>query len=114
MVTQANDSAPDVFHAVSDKTRRSILNQLRVKEIAAGEIAMNYMVSRPAVSKHLRILREAGLVSETRFGRERRYRLQPDKLAEIDSWLQAYRRFWEASLVNLKHLVESSIEEEQG
>jgi DNA-binding transcriptional ArsR family regulator len=64
-------------------------------------------VSRPAISKHLRVLHEARLVTERREGRNRIYRLNSEPLRELDKWLEHYRRFWTINLLNLKHHVES-------
>lgn len=93
-------------HALGDPTRRAILDLLRGGERPAGELAARFPISRPAVSKHLRVLREAGLVSERREGRHRLYALDPRPLAELDQWLQTYRTFWAARLLDLKRVVE--------
>ena len=94
--------------AVGHPTRRAILDFLRGGERQAGELAERFPISRPAVSRHLRVLREAGLVQERRAGRERRYRLDPGPLAEIDGWLAQYRMFWAARLVELKRVAEAA------
>jgi DNA-binding transcriptional ArsR family regulator len=78
----------------------------------AGEIARSFTVSRPAISKHLGILRRAHLVEERREGRNRVYRLNPEPLKAVDSWLEQYRTFWTASLNNLKAFVEAEYEKE--
>ena len=96
-----------VFHAVSDATRRSILDQLRQGAKPVNEIARAFPVSRPAISKHLRVLREARLVKEESDGRYRYYRLNPQPLREVDQWLEHYRRFWILNLASLKRHVES-------
>lgn len=83
-----------VFGAIADPTRRAILDSLRIKERPAGEIVALFPVSRPAVSKHLRILRTAGLVRERRVGRSRIYSLVPGPLREVEQWLEHYRVFW--------------------
>jgi len=93
-------------HAIGDPTRRALLDLLRDGERPAGELAACFPISRPAVSKHLRVLREASLVSERRVGRQRLYKLEPAPLAEVDAWLATYRTFWAARLVELKRLVE--------
>jgi DNA-binding transcriptional ArsR family regulator len=103
MVTQ--DSA--VFHAVADPTRRAILDRLRDGGQAVNEIAGRFDVSRPAISKHLRILHSAQLVTEVREGRNRIYRLNPEPLRDLDRWLEHYRRFWTLNLLSLKTHVES-------
>ena len=96
-----------VFGALADPTRRAVLDLLRRGSLPAGRIAQAFPVSRPAVSKHLRLLRRARLVEERRHGRNRVYRLNPDPLRTVDSWLSQYRAFWQASLTNLKSFVES-------
>ena len=99
-------SAEATFHALADPTRRAVLDLLRRGAQPAGEIAERFPVSRPAISKHLRQLRKARLVLEHRRGRHRFYQLNPEPLKAVDSWLQAYRRFWEINLANLKTFVE--------
>lgn len=96
-----------VFDAIADPIRRGILDGLRRGPQNAGEIARWFRVSRPAVSRHLRVLRRATLVREERLGRRRMYRLEPGPLAEIDRWLAAYRVFWAARLLDLKEMLES-------
>ncbi len=95
-----------VFHAVADATRRAILDRLQEGGKPVNEIAEAFPVSRPAISKHLRILHEARLVTEMRKGRHRVYRLNPEPLRDVDRWLQQYRRFWSINLANLKKHVE--------
>src|SRR5216117_1692208 len=90
------------FSALADPTRRAVLDLLRAGIRPAGEIARAFPVSRPAISKHLRILRRAHLVEERREGRNRLYQLNPEPLKAVDSWLEQYRSFWSASLANLK------------
>lgn len=94
MVTEVG--AP-VFAAVSDLTRRSILNLLAGGELSAGEIAAQFQVSRPAISRHIRVLKNAGLVREKRVAQSRIYSLDPAPLQELDRWLAGYRAFWIAS-----------------
>ena len=83
MVTQ---QTADVFHAVSDVTRRAILDRLRGGAKPVNEIARAFPVSRPAISKHLRVLHDARLVMEHREGRHRLYRLNPGPLRDLDRW----------------------------
>src|SRR5260370_3588044 len=101
------------FSALADPTRRAVLDLLRAGTRPAGEIARAFPVSRPAISKHLRILRRAHLVEERRAGRHRMYQLNPEPLKAVDSWLEHYRSFWSASLTNLKEFVETEYEKEQ-
>lgn len=103
----ATYSREAVFGALADPTRRAVLDLLRRGSLPAGRIAQAFPVSRPAVSKHLRLLRRARLVEERRKGRLRVYRLNPDPLKAVDSWLSHYRAFWQMSLTNLKDFVES-------
>ena len=95
------------FHALADPTRRAVLDLLRQGVQPAGQIARAFPVSRPAISKHLRLLRRAHLVRETREGRNRLYQLNPEPLRAVDSWLQQYRVFWQANLTSLKAFVEA-------
>jgi len=99
--------SPDpVFRAVADPTRRAILDGLRGGPRTAGGIAEDFPISRPAVSKHLRILEAARLVRAEKVGRERRFRLDPRPLGEIDRWLERHRTHLAASLARLKEHVE--------
>ncbi len=108
-VTYSREAA---FSALADPTRRAVLDLLRAGIRPAGEIARAFPVSRPAISKHLRILRRAHLVEERREGRNRLYQLNPEPLKAVDSWLEQYRSFWSASLANLKSFVEAEYEKE--
>lgn len=99
-------ASSDAFHAVADPTRRAILDQLRGGSAPVTAIAANFRMSRPAVSKHLRILREARLVTEKRDGRQRVYELTPGPLLECAHWLEGYRSFWQVNLLSLKRHVE--------
>lgn len=100
-------SAQATFNALSDPTRRAVLDMLRYGSRPAGQIAGAFAVSRPAISRHLRLLRRAQLVREHREGRHRLYHLNPGPLKAVDSWLNEYRVFWQASLASLKSFVES-------
>jgi DNA-binding transcriptional ArsR family regulator len=96
----------DVFRAIADPTRRAILDRLRAGPTAVNALAREFARSRPAISKHLRVLRQARLVSEERAGRERLYQLQPASLQQVLGWIEGYRGFWQVSLTNLKRYVE--------
>ncbi|MCP5109355.1 MAG: winged helix-turn-helix transcriptional regulator [bacterium] len=98
---------PLAFRAVADPTRRAILDLLRTGRQPATKIARGFPVSRPAISKHLRILREADLVSERRHGRNRIYELNPEPLRGVEEWVSRYRTFWTRSLQSLKDHVEA-------
>jgi len=95
------------FQALADPTRRAVLDLLRRGSQPAGEIASAFPVSRPAISKHLRLLRRAHLVREHREGRHRVYQLNPEPLRAVDSWIEQYRSFWTANLNSLKAYVEA-------
>lgn len=95
------------FQALADPTRRAVLDLLRRGSQPAGQIASAFPVSRPAISKHLRLLRRAHLVREHREGRHRVYQLNPEPLRAVDTWLEQYRGFWMTSLNNLKAFVEA-------
>ena len=103
-VTYSPDAA---FQALADPTRRAVLDLLRQGSQPAGQIARAFTVSRPAISKHLRLLRRAHLVSEQREGRHRVYKLNPGPLKAVHTWLEHYRGFWNTNLSNLKTFVEA-------
>jgi len=96
------------FSALADPTRRAVLDLLLRGSLPAGQIAQAFPVSRPAVSKHLRVLRHAHLVRTHRVGRQRLFELNPGPLKTVDLWLSHYRAFWQNELSNLKHFVESA------
>ncbi|HET7600356.1 MAG TPA: metalloregulator ArsR/SmtB family transcription factor [Gemmatimonadales bacterium] len=103
-------ASPDVYHAVADPTRRAILDRLRDGEAPVREIAAGFRMSRPAVSKHLKVLRRARLVREEKRGRQRMYRLTPQPLRDVEKWVESYRRFWQANLESLKRHLEKGEE----
>lgn len=107
MVTRLNAVDGRVFDALGDPTRRAILDLLRQTPRPAGDIASHFPVSRPAIAKHVRLLREAGLVRERAEGRLRIYELDAAPLAGVDRWLQPYRAFWASRLIAIKNLVEA-------
>ena len=91
-----------VFDALADPTRRRVLELLADRERSAGELAGEFSVSRPAVSRHLRVLRDAGLVQWREDAQRRIYKLRAEPLAELDEWLGRYRRFWPDALDRLE------------
>jgi len=111
MVTQLPNLDGAVFDALGDPTRRAILELLRGDGRPAGDIAAHFPISRPAVAKHVRILKDAGLLQEHVDGRNRIYSLNAAPLVEVDQWLQPFRAFWTARLVSLKHLIEQQEQE---
>jgi DNA-binding transcriptional ArsR family regulator len=94
-----------LFEILAEPTRRHVLDLLREQELTVGELVDALDMSQPAVSKHLRVLRDAGLV-EARVDAQRRiYSLRPEPLAEMDAWLAPYRKFWRGKLAALqRHL----------
>jgi DNA-binding transcriptional ArsR family regulator len=100
----------DVFHAVADPTRRAILDRLKSGGVAVAELAAGFDMTRPAVSKHLRVLREARLVREDKEGRQRIYRLTPGPLQDVSQWIESYRSFWPVNLMSLKRHLEGGKE----
>jgi DNA-binding transcriptional ArsR family regulator len=98
-----------VAHAISDRTRRQILDALRTGPQRAGDLAERFpRISRPAVSKHLRVLRSNRLVEPRRRGRELWYQLNPQPLSQVNAWVQQYEEFWSDQLQRLKRAAEES------
>jgi DNA-binding transcriptional ArsR family regulator len=106
-----------VFTVLAEPSRRHILDLLGVSECPVGELAERLNLSQPAVSKHLRVLREAGLVEVRTEAQRRLYRVRPEPLRALDEWLAPYRRMWASSLEDLeRHLdaMTDSADREQG
>jgi DNA-binding transcriptional ArsR family regulator len=82
----------DVFQAIADPNRRAILKLLAVQKLSLQGVAKQFAISRPAVSKHIKILSECGLLVTTQRGRERYCEIQPEKLAEVSEWIEQYRK----------------------
>jgi DNA-binding transcriptional ArsR family regulator len=101
---------PDGWTALADPTRRAIFARLAERPSPVGELARELPVSRPAVSQHLRVLKDAGLVIDRRDGNRRIYRADPEGLAALRTQLD---RFWSTALANYKQIVEQSTEEDQ-
>ena len=96
----------DVFQAIADPTRRAIIALVALQAMTPNAIAEHFDTSRQAVSKHLRILAECELVTQQQQGREIYYRLEIDKMKEIDVWLEQYRQIWETRYEQLDELLE--------
>jgi DNA-binding transcriptional ArsR family regulator len=95
----------NVFEVIAEPNRRAILSLLVSSEQSVGEIERQLRMSQPTVSKHLRVLREAGVVEATVDAQRRLYRVTPDSLQEVDAWLAPFRRFWSAHVDALeRHL----------
>jgi DNA-binding transcriptional ArsR family regulator len=101
----------DIYKAIADPTRRRILDLLAECERPVGELAAPFRMSQPAISQHLRVLREAGLVRERRVGRERRYRLNPQPLLEVSNWVAQFERFWRDRFTALERYLDEEKEE---
>jgi DNA-binding transcriptional ArsR family regulator len=94
------------FAALADPTRRAILARLALGEVSVMELAEPFEMSQPAISKHLKVLERAGLVSRGRDAQRRPVKLEAAPLAEANSWLETYREFWEARYQHLDALLE--------
>jgi DNA-binding transcriptional ArsR family regulator len=95
----------DVFQAIADPNRRAILSLLAQQRLTLNGVADHFLISRPAVSKHIKILAECGLVKVSRQGRERYCEARPEKLADVSDWIEAYRKLWEQRLDRLDDLL---------
>jgi len=93
----------DVFQAIADPTRREIINMLAYKSLNLNSVAEQFKISRPAVSKHIKILTECGLVTIKQKGRERFCEAKLNKLNEVTDWIEKYRQIWETRLDALEN-----------
>ncbi|MBU2494162.1 MAG: metalloregulator ArsR/SmtB family transcription factor [Bacteroidetes bacterium] len=96
----------DVFQAIADPTRREIIYLLTDNKLTLNKVAENFNISRPAVSKHIKILNECGLVTISQFGRERYCKINAEPLKEVYNWLEYFNKFWDKKLNSLKNYVE--------
>ncbi len=96
----------DVFQAIADPNRRAILGLLAQQKLTLNEVAGNFDVSRPAISKHIKILTECGLVTIEQHGRERYCEARLEKLNEVSDWVEQYRKFWTQKLDALEIYLE--------
>lgn len=96
----------DGFTALADPTRRTIVEMLAEGELDAGSIADRFDVSRPAVSRHLRVLRDAGIVMARTDAQRRVYALRPRGLADVETWVDRHREFWSDRLAVLERIIE--------
>lgn len=101
----------DIFQAIADPTRRAILDRLRSGEQPVKQLAEPFAMSLPAISQHLQILCEAGLVTQRRLGRQRMYQLNAEPLQQVNNWVSHYEQFWQAKLDNLGDYLEESCSE---
>lgn len=101
----ARPETADVFRAIADPTRRALLDGLLAGEQPVTKLASSFDMTMPAVSQHLKVLRDVGLVREHRLGRQRLYRINPEPLREVVDWIAHYERFWTTKLDALeRHL----------
>lgn len=111
MVTLSPEMSLDLaFAALADPTRRKVVGLLGGGPRRAGDLASAFPVSRPAVSKHLRVLREAGLVEAEKVGRVQVYRLRPGGIAEAQTWMEKTGRFWDSTLEAFRRHVDEEVE----
>ncbi|MCG6915806.1 metalloregulator ArsR/SmtB family transcription factor [bacterium BMS3Abin03] len=95
----------DIFQAIADPTRREILVQLAYKKMTPNSIADKFVISRQAVSKHIKILLECNLLNQEKVGREIYYDFNPEKMQEVDKWVEQFRKLWENKFDQLDNLL---------
>jgi len=99
-------TADHVFNALANPVRRELLEILSRRPLSAGELSDRFELSRPTVAEHLKVLRDAGLVTDEAQGRRRIYRLTAEPLAELGAWLHPFEKFWRARLTELAEAAE--------
>jgi DNA-binding transcriptional ArsR family regulator len=100
------DTLDLTFAALADPTRRAILARLALGDASVTELALPFAMSQPAISKHLRVLERAGLISRGRDAQRRPRRIEPKRLKEADAWIERYRKIWEGNFKRLDALLE--------
>jgi DNA-binding transcriptional ArsR family regulator len=106
VILNGKNQERDVYVAIADPTRRKLLRLLAdAQELPLHELTAQFQMGRTAVSKHLAILKEAGLVADRKIGRETRYRLNAAPLQEIKDWVSFYEKFWKEKVILLKNLL---------
>jgi len=106
-----NGQLRDVFEAIADPTRRQLIQLLaEAEERPLYELTAQFQIGRTAVSKHLTVLKEAGLVYDRKVGRETRYRLDASPLKEVQDWVEFYSQYWSKNLLRLERLLEEDDE----
>lgn len=101
----------DVFAALANPVRREILVQLRRGPVAVNDLASKFELGRPAISEHLQVLRKAKLVREQPRGRQRYYHLDPRPLAEVETWLDAFTKYWNKRLAAIEEILNEAEED---
>ena len=99
-----------LFEALADPTRRQIVELVALQEMSAGDIASRFDVTRPAISRHLRVLRESGLLTARGDAQRRMYALDPDALDDLDQWIERTRSFWSGRLARLDRHLEETVD----
>ncbi len=95
----------DIFQAIADPTRRAIISLIVVQAMTPNALAEQFDTSRQAISKHIKILNECGLITTQQDGRERYYQIQPYKLKELEDWIVPFRKMWESRYDNLDQVL---------
>lgn len=113
MVNNSSEQLNTVFLALSDPTRRAILERLARGEASGTELAQPFSISVPAISKHLRVLKNADLILHRKDGRTHLFRLAANPMRDAVAWLEQYRQFWEAQFDSLDIYLQATSEEEQ-
>lgn len=108
MITQTDTQMDNVFAAMADPTRRAIIETLAAGDETAGALAARFPISRPAVARHIRVLRDSGIVVVRPRGRERINSLNPQVLGPAQDWIKHMSRFWDERLARLKSTVEEN------
>ncbi len=96
---------PDIFHAIADPTRRAILTFLALQALTPNSMAAKFDMTRQAVSKHIKVLQECELIKPEQSGREIFYHFNPDKMKELDIWLNQFRKLWETQFNQLDNVL---------
>src|SRR5215467_5707491 len=113
-VTQmSTDRLSSIFSALADPTRRAILARLASGEASVGELSQPFQMSKPGISKHLKVLERAGLIAKTREAQWRLCRLEAAPLREVADWMEPYRRFWDESFGRLDERLRQMKEEKE-
>jgi DNA-binding transcriptional ArsR family regulator len=113
MVNHSTERLNTVFAALADPTRRAILERLAHGEASGTELARPFLISMPAISKHLRVLEHADLIAHRKHGRTHLFRLAASPMGEAAAWLESYRQFWEAQFDSLEAYLLATPKEER-
>ncbi len=106
LISRQQQSKQAIFKAIADPTRRTIIGMLAEQSLSVNEIAQNFDMSRPAIAKHLVVLKDGNIITVEKQGRERINSLCPQSLKSVADWVSQYNRFWDEKLNNLKSAIE--------